>query len=107
MKCKRKRTIFDLFEIYTCDKCINFCEDEYLQIANTSINIYYLATRCLITDYDDLFIAFNKKMRKFVKEAVYTDSLIIWLSRKERMLLDNEYLYNIIELSNDIHIIVL
>lgn len=107
MKCKRKRTILDLFEIYTCDNCPNYCADEYLQIANTRINIYYLATRCLDIDYDDNFIAFNKKTKKFLIEALYTKSFIIWLTREERIYINNEPLYNIIELSNDIHIIVL
>lgn len=109
MKCKMKRTFMNILKINNCFNCINYCSDEYIAIANTKVNIYYLASRCLLISYDDIFIAFNKKIKLFLKDAIINRDTVLplWITKDELLYIKNNSLYNLVELSLNIHIAIL
>ena len=49
MKCNKtkQRSIFNLFEVLTCNNCINECIYNYIYIGNNTINIYELNNECI------------------------------------------------------------
>lgn len=109
MKCHKKRTLFDLLTIYKCDNCPNYLKDEFIVIEGVSINIYYLNSRCKENDYDDDYIAFNKKIRIFLKEGIINRQsvIIIWINKEELNLLNDECLFSLTRLGKPLHIAVL
>lgn len=109
MKCRKKRTLFDLLTIYKCDNCPNYLLDEYIVIEGVKINIYYLASRCKEIEYDDCYVAFNNNIKVFLKEGIlnYSKITMIWITKDELYLLDNEYLFLLVNLKKPIHIVVL
>ena len=109
MKCERKRDLFNIFEVFTCDDCEYYCKDEFIFMGETRINIYYLASRCKLIEYDDEYIAFSKKLKMFIKDCILNqyNILCIWLKRDELELINDRYIYALYELIDDIHICIL
>lgn len=112
MKCKEKRSLFDLFKVFTCNECTYNVKDEELTIGGNIVNIYYLDHNCLDDKLDDLYIANNKKLKIFLKDLIYCaynkrDDIIIWINREENKLLENmKIIYNLLTFENDLHILV-
>jgi len=88
MNCKKKRTIFNLFEVLNCDSCTYHKLDEEFYIGNIKISIYYLEDYCEYFFKDikdkDLFVINSKKIRTFLKDAIISkmkneNIIILWL----------------------------
>lgn len=88
MKCKKKRTIFDLFEIYKCENCEAFKNDEEFYLGRIKITIIYAENYCYynkngIIEKDEL-IEQSQKVRLFLKDAIISqvlnkEVLLLWI----------------------------
>ena len=80
MKCNKTklRSIFNLFEVLTCNNCINECIYNYIYIGNNTINIYELNNECINP------IKKQNMIKLFLKECIINelDNFLI-LSKKE------------------------
>lgn len=107
VKCLKKRTIFDFFELFDCSSCSYFKVDEEISIGYNSIYLYYLK-KCdgIEYDIDFLFLTANK-VKLFLKDAIcYQDKITILMVENFK----NSDLYLIEELldfGNDIHILII
>ena len=45
--CQSRRTFFDLFKLYSCENCKLLVEEEYYNIGDINVNIYYIE-RCIL-----------------------------------------------------------
>ncbi|HEY8395157.1 MAG TPA: hypothetical protein VIK96_00090 [Bacilli bacterium] len=71
MNCKKKRTFFNLFQIYDCGNCFYQKEDEFFFIGNTNISIYYLFQDCPHLEIDKEYLYFfSKKLKRILLDAV-------------------------------------
>ena len=66
----KQRTIFNIFEVLTCNNCNNEFIYNYIYIGNNTINIYELNNECInsmkklflkecIVNEDDIFLILN------------------------------------------------
>ena len=80
MKCNHKRTIFDLFSVYTCEGCKHQRKDELIIIGNQLIAIYYLSDNCPhVETNDDYFLIGSNKLRLLLKDAiVYHNQIMLF-----------------------------
>ena len=123
MKCKEKRSLFDLFKVFTCNECEYFFPDEEIPVGGNIVNIYYLNHNCLREELDDFYIANNKSLKIFLKDIIYDTykinnlesinsylnqkSIYIWLTREENENLKNmKMIYDLLSFENDLHILV-
>ncbi|MDD3171163.1 MAG: hypothetical protein PHO86_02460 [Bacilli bacterium] len=89
MKCKKTRTIFELFAFYDCSDCIT--EDEFFLIGNRVIGIYYIEPNCDYLKMDrEISFAFSLKLKRLLYEAIINKDKIVLL------LLDNKRIEGII-----------
>ncbi|HHZ18102.1 MAG TPA: hypothetical protein GX390_02320 [Acholeplasmataceae bacterium] len=80
MKCNKKRTVFDLFNVYTCDDCPRRREDELIVIGRQAIAVYYLGDDCPHLDKDDYALSASAKLRLLLKDAVaYDDQIMLFV----------------------------
>lgn len=108
-KCKRKRTIFNLFEVYSCNGCNKHLIDKEYSIGDTKVNIYYLGRKCLDNKYNNKYITNNINLKKYLIECIkYSkDITIIWMDISQNFLLENDnFIYNLLEFDKDIHILI-
>ncbi|MDD4389080.1 MAG: hypothetical protein PHV87_07740 [Bacilli bacterium] len=84
MKCNRKRTVFDLLSVYTCEGCKHQRKDELIVIGNQVIAIYYLSDNCphLSTDNDYLVLE-SKKLSLLFKDAIIYNKQIMFFFFEE------------------------
>lgn len=80
MKCMKKRTIFNLFDVLTCSNCINKKEDEFIMLGDNVIAIYYLFDNCSSLDVDKELLTFDlKKLKLLLKDAIFNQDKIFLL----------------------------
>lgn len=80
MKCNKtkQRSIFNLFEVLTCNNCINECIYNYIYIGNNTINIYELNNECINP------IKKQNMIKLFLKECIVNEEdVFIILDKKE------------------------
>ena len=80
MKCNKtkQRSIFNLFEVLTCNNCINECIYNYIYIGNNTINIYELNNECINP------IKKQNMIKLFLKECIVNEEdVFIILDNKE------------------------
>lgn len=102
-QCKKLRTFFNLFEIFSCDKCKFLKRDEYYVIGELNFNIYYTNDLCVLNDKSkDL-----KKLKILLKDAIYcnNDNLIVWLD-EFNFDKDENLVYDLLSFDLDVQIIV-
>ena len=104
--CQKKRTFFNLFEVFTCENCPCIKEDEEYVVGENKLYIYHLDNGCIMNDgltKDDLVN--SKKMRAFLKDAVINqnDILILWLDSFDVDKRDNDF-YSLMSFGLDVHI---
>lgn len=125
--CKKKRTLFNLFEVTSCEGCGKYLYDEQYKIGDNSVNIYYLGRKCIDNKYNEKYIANNILLKKFIIECIKlnnnsketngiknnkyktidSDFIIIWLDIKQKWITKNDdFLYDLLEFDKDIHILV-
>lgn len=109
MKCYKKRTIFDLFDIYDCEGCKYNKQEEDIFIGNIQISIYYAFGKCKILNDEeiDLLVYDNIKIKKFLYECMQIDNIIpLWL---DDFILEDSYeiLDCLLSFDLDIHILSL
>jgi len=75
MKCNKnkKRTFFNMFEIFTCSNCNKDYNYEYIYIGNNTINIYRLNNECVNN------IKKQKMIKLFLKDSIinYNDLYLV------------------------------
>lgn len=80
MNCNKftQRTILNLFEILTCERCNNDVFYDYIYIGNNTINVYEINNECINS------IKKQNMIKIFLKECIINeyDTFII-LSKKE------------------------
>ena len=79
MKCKKIRTLFNLFEVFDCKNCRHNLEDEHFLIGHYYVSIYHLFNQCEVLgiNYDDL-IYNSKKLKFLLKDAIsYNDKIFL------------------------------
>lgn len=80
MNCTRRRNIFELFTIYTCERCPYKREDEFIYIGHNLIAIYYLYNNCPTLGVNpDYIIVNSNKLRILMKDAILNNDQIIFL----------------------------
>ena len=105
--CKKERTFFNLFEVYTCNDCPLLRKDEEYIVGEKMMYIYHLDDGCILNkslSKDDLIN--SKKMRVFLKDAILNQDsyLILWLDLFDPN--KNEELFlNLMSFDQDVHII--
>lgn len=106
MKCLKKRTIFDLFDIYDCEGCKYNKQEEDIYVGNIKVSIYYAFGKCkILSDEEvDLLVYDNLKLKMFLYECAQVDNIIpLWLD--DFNLEDNyEILDYLLSFNLDIHI---
>lgn len=75
---KKDRSIFNLFEIFTCNNCNNDVIYDYIYIGNNTINVYSVNNECINS------IKKQKPIKLFMKECILNeDDIFIILDKKE------------------------
>lgn len=102
--CKRKRTFFDLFVFYDCNDCKLLVSDEYYNIGNLNVNIYYIE-RCLLNVSNDEIIA-SDKLKILLKDSIINQSnnIIIWLDKFD-FDRNEQLIYDLLSFDLDVQII--
>ena len=109
MKCKKKRNIFTLFEMFICNACKYKAEDEFIYIGRNVIAIYHLFDNCLNLDIDkDLLVSDNEKLKLLLMDAIKHQDEIFFCFLED-FNLDNYYdvLENICDENLSIQIITM
>lgn len=105
--CKKSRTFFDLFKIYSCDECKLLFEDDYYNIGETNVNIYYIE-RCILSnnEYIDNVME-STKLKLLLKDAILNNdnNIIVWLDKFD-IIKDESLLFDLLEFELDVQIIV-
>ncbi|MDD3106555.1 MAG: hypothetical protein PHP65_01970 [Bacilli bacterium] len=91
MDCNQKRTLLNLWEISSCEKCKHYIRDEHFTIGNQTIGIYHVFSGCqLLKEKNDYFLSHSKKLRILLKDAImYQDK--IFLLFVENLILNQFY----------------
>lgn len=86
MNCNKtkQRTLFNMFEIFSCSKCENSYYYEYIYIGNNVINMYKLNNECIN------IIKKQKMINLFFKESIINekDLFLILTSQEYNYLFD-------------------
>lgn len=103
MECfkNKKRNLFYLFEIYSCENCNNEIDYKYIYIGNNIINIYYLNNEC-VND-----VKKQKMIKLFFKECIINLDDIFVVLNKEEYYKYFDLLPLLIEFNNDLYVLVL
>lgn len=106
MKCFKRRNVFDLLEVYTCDDCPHYRKDEIKMIGEININKYYLGFECLHMKYTILEQSLNNKLKKILYEFSLNneDYIIIWLDRTS--IIEEDTIFDLLSFQRDIHILL-
>lgn len=108
MKCKRQRTVFDLFAFWNCNHCQEIRQDEVIGIGRHVIGIYYLQESCpyIEVNHEELF-AFSKKLKQLLQEAmVVQESIVLFLLDSFSLDQMEDILEAFLDLDLDIQIII-
>lgn len=91
MKCRQKRNVFTLFDVFSCDGCKYRRDDEFIYIGRNVIGIYYLFDTCINLEIDkDLLVCDLDKLKLLFKDVVkYQDEIFFCFLEDFR--LDNYY----------------
>ena len=74
----KQRTIFNIFEILTCNNCNNEFIYNYIYIGNNTINIYELNNECINS------IKKQNMIKLFIKECILNNNdICLMLDKKE------------------------
>lgn len=84
---KEKRTLFDLFKIYTCDNCKYLLEDENIKIGYNNIRIYYLENVCRLEE-EKFYYKNTKRIKLIFKDIMISKllsdkNIVLWLDRDD------------------------
>ena len=103
--CKKKRTLLNLFDVFSCDDCPIRREDEEYVIGENRVFIYHLDDGCILNDLSEDDLINSKKMKLFLKDAIINQNkvIILWLDSFdiEKKEID---LLNLASFDMDIHI---
>lgn len=101
-QCKQIRTLFNLFEIFSCDKCKFLRRDEYYVIGELNLNIYYTNDLCILNKSDETI-----KLKILLKDAIFcnNDNLIVWLDEFD-FDKDENLVYDLLSFDLNVQIIV-
>lgn len=105
--CLKKRTFFNLFEVFDCSDCQCVREDDEYKVGENTMYIYHLDNGCVLNkslSQDDLVN--SKKMRLFLKDCIIhqNEILILWLDSFDPDK-DNYDFLNLMSFGLDVHII--
>ncbi|HKM29951.1 MAG TPA: hypothetical protein VJZ51_04280 [Bacilli bacterium] len=108
MKCKKQRSIFDLFYFWSCKDCPDLKRDEIINIGRRVVGIYHLTETCRYIIVDDIeLFAFSPKLKQLLLEAEAFQEQIVLLILDD---LNFEKIDNILEafldLNLDVQIII-
>jgi len=108
MKCKKQRTILDLFSFWSCANCREIKEDEIIIIGKRIIGIYYLRESCrYLTTNDEIFFAFSSKLGQLLQEAMLVHRKIVLLIMEDFILEEMGSIFEaFLEIGLDIQIII-
>lgn len=91
MKCIIKRNIFEMFTVYTCDRCPYKKEDEFIYIGHNLIAVYYFYDNCpTLAINPNCIITNSNKLRILMKDAIINNDQILFLFL-ENFKLDDYY----------------
>lgn len=108
VKCKRQRTILDLFAFWSCDNCKEIRQDEVIAIGQQIIGIYYLHESCYYVEvsHEELF-AFSKKLKQLLEEAmVVQDDIVLFILDNFSLEQMEDILEAFLDINLDIQIII-
>ena len=105
--CIKKRTFYNLFDVFSCDNCPVLRKDEEYIVGENKIYIYHLNDGCIIKkdlSKDDLVN--SKKMRLFLKDAIINQGniMVLWLDSFDVKKNELDFL-SLASFDMDIHII--
>ncbi len=102
--CKSKRTFFDLFMFYDCKDCKLLVSDEYYNIGDLLVNIYYIE-RCLLNENNDEIIK-SDKLKILLKDSIINqrNNIIIWLDEFD-FEKNEQLVYDLLSFNLDVQII--
>ncbi len=106
--CKKKRTLYNLFDVFSCENCPVLIKDEEYVISENKIYIYHLYDGCILNELNEDELVNSKKMKLFLKDAIINKDkiIILWLDSfdVEKREID---LMNLASFDMDIHIMTL
>ena len=103
MKCKRKRSINDLFEVYDCNLCKYNKKDEQFLIGSNYINIYYSNRDCLLfSEFEKLN---NIKEKLFLKDCIINENIIFLWINDFKISMNYEIIEYLLLFNLDVHIL--
>ena len=119
IKCKEKRSLFNLFKVYSCEQCKYNYEDETINIGGNIVNLYYLKHNCFFDILDDYYIANNKNLKVFLKDMIkisnninqnyinHSNDIVVWIRREDFVRINEmKIIYDLLSFENNLHILV-
>ena len=105
--CKKPRTFYNLFDVFSCDNCPLLIKDEEYIVGENKIYIYHLNDGCILhNDLSKEDLINSKKMRLFLKDAIINQEniIVLWLDSFDVDKNDYDFL-SLASFEVDIHII--
>lgn len=101
MKCLKhnSRTLFNLLDIFDCNRCKYRNDDYYFYIGNNVIWVYYL-NKCHLQEEVDIF---NMKILYILRLVIETDDIFFWVDSYDELEL---ILGDVISLNKDVVIVI-
>lgn len=108
MKCKNKRTIFNLFDVLDCRDCEKHLQDEDFDIGGMGIHVYRIHVGCEEVKMSAVEVAFSKKLKLFLKDAIYhqKDNLVFLWENEFDIESIGDDIYDLLSFDEDAHILV-
>ena len=77
---EEKRTINNLFTMYSCNQCSNYQTDEVIFIGKNKIYLFPIKEKCKDIPLLEEDICFSKRIRLFLKDAIlHPEIIVLWL----------------------------
>ena len=106
--CQKKRTFFNLFEVFDCKGCPCIKNDEEYVVGENMMYIYHLNDGCIFNkDQSKEELVNGKKLRLFLKDAIVNQNniIVLWLDYFDVNKRDNDF-YSLMSFGLDVHVLV-
>lgn len=104
----QKRSIFSLFQLFTCDGCRDHHEDEVIWIGRQAIFIYHLVSGCNHQPPSEWLILTSIKLHQLIYDYItdHSKDVLLWLDEIPVLEQYEAIISCCLELGNHLQIIV-
>lgn len=92
---ERKRTLYNIFDVVSCDRCKNYRDDEIILIGNNIIRVLPILKGCKRVKDDLISECFSERLVRMLKEVeayleCNDDYVFLWSNDGE-----SDFIYNL------------